>query len=338
MIVKRTLALTLLLALVPIPAGAADTGTIEGIVRHGINETPLAGVRVELTAGNDAGDVEFRRRAVTDSGGRYRFARLPSGDGYFYSLDARFQDGTFAGGAVTIPDDTERTPIIDTTMRVWPTTTDPSVILIRRDDMFVVSNERGAAVIESVTVANTAMKAYIGRGRALSDDPSDASLGFALPPGARDITILEADIDIPALVPIGAGAAATVAIPPGETSVTFSYSVPTSAGNIDLSRPALYPTAEFSVFAEEPLEVRSNRLIEGDDVTLDGTRYRRWTASGELNAGDPLQVLAVATGSVPVGPLAATAGAIILAILLAWLLRYRSRARVPALGTAEGPR
>lgn len=338
MIVKRTVALALLLALAPISAGAADTGVIEGVVRHGITEKPLAGVQVELIAGNDSGEIEFRRNGVSDADGRYRFPGLPSGDGYFYTLDARFQDGTFAGGAVTIPDDTERVPVIDTTMRVWPTTTDPSVILIRRDDMFVVSNERGAAVIESVTVANTATKAYIGRGQALSNDPSGASLGLALPPGARDIAILESDIDIPELVPIGAGAAATVAIPPGETRVTFSYSVPTSAGNIDLSRPALYPTVEFSVFAEEPLEVRSNRLSEAGEVTLDGTRYRRWSATDELDAGDPLQVLAVATGSVPVAPLAAAAGAIVLALLFAWILRHRSRARLPALETAEGPR
>ncbi|HEV3472290.1 MAG TPA: hypothetical protein VG408_03675, partial [Actinomycetota bacterium] len=245
--------------------------------------------------------------------------------------------GTFAGGAVTIPDDTQQIPVIDTTMRVWPTTTDPSVVLIRRDDMFVVSNERGAAVIESVTVANTSTKAYIGRGQSLSDDPSGASLGFALPPGARDIAILDSEIDIPKLVPIGAGAAATVAIPPGETRVTFSYSLPSSAGNIDLSRPALYPTVEFSVFAEEPLEVRSNRLIADGEVTLSGTRYRKWTASDELNAGDPLQVLAVAAGSVPIAPLAAAAATILSLALLVWVLRQRSRARVPALGTAEGP-
>ncbi len=323
---------------IPVPARAAETGVIKGVVRHGNSEEPLADVRVELIAGNDSGEIEFRRRAVTDARGRYRFERLPSGDAYFYSLDARFQNGTFAGGAVTIPDDTNRTPVIDTIMRVWPTTTDPSVIAIRRDDMFVVSNERGAAVIESVTVANTGDEAYIGRGQTLSDDPSGASLGFALPPGAHDIAILESDIDIPELVPIGAGAAATVAIPPGQTRVTFSYALPSSAGNIDLSRSALYPTLELSVFAEEPLEVRSNRLVARGDVTLDGTRYRRWSASDELNAGDPLQVLAVATTSLPVAPLVAAGAALVVAALFVWVLRHRSRTRLLALGTADGQR
>lgn len=338
MIHRALVVLILLAALAPSTARAADTGVIEGIVQDGRTNEPRPGVKIELIAGNSAGDIEFRRRAISDNRGRYRFERLPSGDGFFYSLDARFQGGRFAGGAVTIPDDTERMPVIDTTMRVWPTTTDPSVILIRRDDMFVVSNERGAAVIESVTVANTDQRAYIGRGEALSDDPSGASLGFALPPGARDIAILESDLDIPDLVPIGSGVAATIAIPPGETRVTFSYSLPSAAGNIDLSRPALYPTLEFSVFAEEPLEVRSNRLEPRGDVTLSGTHYRRWSASSELDAGDPLQVLAVATGSVPVAPLVIGAIVIALGFLVALLFRRRARARVPALGTANGSR
>lgn len=334
--IRGPLVVLFLIAAFGLPAArAADTGVIKGIVRDGITNEPRPGVTVELIAGNTAGEVEFRRRAATDADGRYRFGRLPSGDAFFYTLDAHFQQGTFAGGAVTIPDDTRRTPVIDTTLRVWPTTTDPSVIVIQRDDMFVVSNEKGAAVIESVTVANTDERAYIGRGAALTDDPSGASLGFALPPGARDIAILESDIDIPDLVPIGEGVAATVAIPPGETRVTFSYTLPSSAGNIDLSRPALYPTIELSVFAEEPLEVRSNRLEPRGSITLSGTRYRRWSASDELDAGDPFQALAVAAGSVPMAPLV-IAASVALAIFLAWLFWRRSRGSVPALGTANG--
>ena len=329
------LAIMLLIALGP-SAHTAEFGTIKGVVRDGVTQEPRAGVRVELIAGNPSGDIEFRRRAITDREGRYRFGRLPTGESLFYSLDAHFQDGTFAGGAVTIPDDTTQVPVIDTTMRVWPTTTDPAVILIRRNDMFVVSNERGVAVIESLTVTNTDQRAYIGRGTALSEDASGASLGLALPPGARDIAILESDLDIPELVEISAGAAATIAIPPGETSVTFSYSLPSSAANIDLSRPALYPTLEFSVFAQEPLEIRSNRLSPRGEVTLSGTRYRKWTATDELDAGDPLQVLAVATGTVPTLPLVIAGVGTVLAGLLVFFFRRRTRGRLPGIRTAEG--
>lgn len=303
----------MLLVLVTTNSGhAAAIGVIAGRVLDGSTDAPRADVSVVLIAGDANGDLAFTRQVRTGRDGRYRFGDLPTGDGYFYSLDARFDGGTFAGGAITIPADTEKRPVFDTVLRVWPTTTDPSSIAIRRDDMFVVTNDQGAGVIEAVTVVNSSNRAYIGRGA--SDSGADGptpSLGFALPSGARDIAIVEADIDIPELVAIDAGVATTIAIPPGETRITLSYALEASAGNIDLSRPALYPTDELSIHAEDPFEIRSNRLEPNGEVTLGDTRYLRWTSGAPLSAGDPLQALAIASGSPSLWPVIAVIAALV---------------------------
>lgn len=323
----RVVTAAALLVALAVPASAKDLGTIRGRIVDGVTGAARSGVEVVLSANDADGEMLFERRTVTDGRGRYRFERLQTGNERFYSLDAIFQGGMFAGGVITIPDDTTRTPVIETKLRVWPTTTDPDAIVIGRDDIFVVQNQDGVGVIEAVTVNNLEERAYIGRGSELvGDDASGASLGLPLPPGASGVAVLDSEIDIPKLIEISSGVAATIAIPPGETRITFSYTLPASAGSIDLTRPALYPTLELSILAAEPLEVRSNRLEERGSLRLSGEDYRRWSSTEALDAGDPLQAIAVASASAPVAPLLAAGAAVLALVVLAiWWMRRKDR-------------
>lgn len=316
---RRLVVVALVVVAVAPAAGAAERGAIRGRVLNAATGEPEAGVTVVLTTSGDGA----KERSVTDARGRYRFGSLPTGEDRFYALDARFQGGSFAGGAIRIPSDTNASPVIDTTLRVWPTTRDPAAIVVRRDDLFVVSSERGAGVIHALTVANLSDEAYIGRGGRFG---SGASVGFSLPSGARNVRVVDAEIDIPALAVLDNGVGATVAFPPGETRVTLSYELSMSGSTIDLSRPALYPTLELSVFAAPPLEVRSNRLEPADEVSLSGTRYRRWDSTEQLDAGDPLQAIAVAAAGISALPvIAIILGALAAGAAFATLLRRKPR-------------
>jgi len=308
-----------------LPALAAERGAIVGRVINQSTGEPQPGVAIVLTSGTQDGSKDLTRRVRTDARGRYEFRDLPTGGNRFYALDARFGHGTFAGRAISIPSNTSEPPVIDTTLRVWETTTDPAAIVVSRNSLFVVPTDDGAFVLESVTVANTSDEAYIGRGRASSgDDASGASIGFALPPRAQRVAVVDSDIDIPALIETDSGVAATVAFPPGETRVTLSYEIAEATSTIDLSRPALYPTLELSIYAEEPLEIRSNRLSAGKPVTLEGTRYARWSSDDELDAGDPLQAIAVRTSPLSAWPVAGiAAAALLVAAIVAVYLRRR---------------
>ncbi|MEA2516816.1 MAG: hypothetical protein QOG16_654 [Actinomycetota bacterium] len=300
----------------PIPgsqvARAAETGVIKGRVVNETTGQPQGDVQLALTSGTDDGDSAVVARTRTGPDGRYVFDDLSTGDDRFYALDAHFQDGYFAGQPITLPADTDKEPVVTSTLRVWNTTSEPGVIAISRDDMFVVTSEDGVGVIESVTIVNTGDKAYIGRGAEMvGDQASGASFAFALPSGSGGFGIIDSTIDVPEVIPVDQGVAATIAIPPGENRITFSYQVAGSGTSSDLSRTALYPTLEMSIYAAEPLEIRSNRLVEGKSVPIEGKTYRRWSADETVEAGDPLQALAVAGGSAPLWPLIAAGLAVV---------------------------
>jgi Carboxypeptidase regulatory-like domain len=318
----------------PAGARAAAAGTIRGRVLNGSARRPQPGVEVTLSAGR-SGRRPVARRTTTDRRGRFEFSGLATGGDLAYALDARFDGGLFAGGAVQLPSSGSSAPVIDTTLRVWPTTTDPSAIVVARDLLFVVPHDSRAGAIESVTVANTSPRAYIGRGGRLSSRREPApTLAFALPAGASlaGLRILQASLDVPTVLPdrdLG-GFTTTVAIPPGKSEIVFAYPLALDGGRIDLSRRALYPVLDLRVFAAEPLSVRGDLLEAAGDVTLQGRTYRRWSARGDLDPGDVVQATAVAEAGRD--PLLIEVGAALLLIALAGGLVARRRLRREAPG------
>lgn len=331
---RAALALALVLVTAA-PAAAAETGTIRGRVLNETTGEPQPGVRVTLTTALDDGSESRRITTTTDERGRYVFDELATGDDRFYAVDARHDGGLFAGGVVRLPEDTTRPPVIESTLRVWDTTTDPAAIVVRRDSIFVVPSDDGVGVIEALVVANIADDAYIGRGRELGADKDGAvaSLGFAVPAGAElaPVPIVESDIDFPQLVETSFGFAATVAIPPGQWRVVYSYEVTGEGGTYDLSRPALYPTLELGVYAGEPLAVNGNRVAPDGERDVQGKTYDLYSSSETLEAGDPIDMIVVAEASA--GNLLAIGGIVAAVIVaagaLVLVIRRRSR-RAPA--------
>lgn len=314
------------------PAGAAETGVIEGKVLAGETGEPLSGVEVTLTSGTSEGEPTTDT-VTTDARGRYRFEDLPTGDDHIYALDARYEGGLFPGRALTIPDDTAEQPVIDTTLRVWSTVTDPAVIVIARNDLFITQNTDGEiSVIESYQVTNTSEGAYIGRGSAMQDGEEESqgpspSLGFGLPAAAREesIQIIDSTLDLPELLRTDFGFGITTAIPPGQFKITFSYSLPGVAASYDLSRRMLYPTLNFAIFASEGLEISTNRLDERSDVEVGGQTYREHSTDEPLDPGDSVQVIALADAGTPPGLVTGMVGVLVLITALGAYPLIRSR-------------
>jgi hypothetical protein len=207
---------------------------------------------------------------------------------------------------------------------VRETTTDPSVILVRRDNVFIIPREEsGVGVIESVTVINDSERAYIGRGAEMggTEEGPRPTLGFALPADARDgsFGIVRSDIDIPQIVRTDFGFAATVAIPPGDFNTIYSYEIEGSGGNYDLSRTALYSIIEFSAFADEGLTLESNRLSSEGPETVGDRSYEKWTATDYLDPGDTVAINVSQTGG---SGLTIVAGGAVLGLLLVTMAGY----------------
>jgi hypothetical protein len=301
----------------PAPALAQDAGVIRGVVVNGNSESPVGGVEVVLTSALSDGTGEFVRRTRTDDRGSYTFRRLPIEDGRFFGLDAIHAGGMFAGGAVELTSDGE----VETTLRVWPTIDDPEAIIVRRDNLFLSTGENGLDVIESATVVNTASEAYIGRAPGDGDPGTQPTIGFALPAGAvsSGVRIIDSTIDVPGLVETDFGFATTVALPPGEHRFTFAYRLRGTAGAYDFSRVALYPVLSTTVYAGDPLEVRSNRLEEAGSEEIGGTDYRLFSTTDALDPGDRLQISASAEAS---GSSGLTLGIVLAGLLAGGLIAF----------------
>lgn len=323
------------------PAHAAATGSISGRVVNGTTGEPQRGVRVTLTSGD--GEQGSERSVTTGSDGRYRFDDLATGEDRFYVLDALYKKGLFAGRPLTLPADTRRPPVIETTLRVFEPTTDPNAILIRRNTLFVVHKGNQLSVVESVKVINPTNNAYIGRGSALaptSGKGPTASLGFALPDAVLPETFQwqQADLDVPGAVELeGVGFAITTAIPPGEVDFTFTYQVAGEGGTFDISRRALYEVTEMSVFAAEPLTVESNRLQRGESEEIDGRTYVRFTTDEPADAADPIQILILAEAGSAFLLVAGAGTGLVVLLLVAALAFRRTRRNRPRETRAQVP-
>lgn len=283
-------------AFVPSAAGATPRGVVTGHVENATTNKHQTGAIVKLSGISRSGD-EIHRTAQTSTSGNYGFRNLPTGDDWLYAVDATFDGGLFPGRPFTIPSNTSRPPVIETSIRVWPTTTDPNAILVRRDDMFVVHSKTGAGIIESLTVLNQSHSAYIGRGG--QNGKAAPTLGIAVPPNATIFRIENASLDVPRVLDTDFGVGLTIALPPGPTTMTFSYALEGTAGRYTLSRTALYPTVEMSVFAEPSFEVSTNRLERKGSVTLKDKDYARYSAPNGVDAGDEVQIVVTATAAVP---------------------------------------
>ncbi|HET7481434.1 MAG TPA: hypothetical protein VFK89_01105 [Actinomycetota bacterium] len=333
---RAVVAAFLVSTLVPIPAQAASRGVVTGHVENAVTHKPQGGVDIALSGVAKDGD-EIHRRVRTGSDGSYRFGGLPTGD-WIYAIDGTFDGGLFPGRPFTIPSDTTRPPVIDTTLRVWPTTTEPDAILVTRDDLFVVSTEKGIGVIESLTILNHSAKAYIGRGA--TDSSTAPTFGIAIPPSATGVRVENASIDIPRLVRTDFGVGLTVAIPPDPdgTSITFSYALEGTAGRYTMSRTALYPTAEMSLFAERGLDVESNRLTRDGSLELKGKDYAKYSVADGADAGDEVQIVVTARGAPPWWSFAlAAAGVLLLVALIALAMRWRGRRNKDAVPGDDEP-
>ncbi len=308
---------------------AATTGTIEGRVLDGSTNEPLGGVQVTLTSGTAQGETETES-VVTDPKGRYRFEDLTTGDDLFYALDARYKGGLFPGSAITLPEDTEEEPVIDTTLKVWDTIDDPASIVVERNDVFVLESENGkVGVLEAFQITNVSDKAYIGRGGSMetSGNAPVPSLGFSLPSGAEQeqLQIYESSLDIPQLLRTDFGFGITTAIPPGNFTITYTYSLPGTAASYDLSRRVLYPTLNFAVFTSEKFVVTSNRLEPQGSVEIRDRAYEQFSTKDDLDAGASVQITALADAGTPPGLIAGMVGVLVLVALLGAIPFVRRR-------------
>jgi Carboxypeptidase regulatory-like domain len=311
-------------------------GTIRGRVVDGSTGRPVDGIEVDLVGALPRRDGRFSLSSTTGSDGRYRFERLPTGDGRVYALSVEHKGGVFAGRPVVELGQSSGRAVVDSQLRVWDTISDPDAVLVQRHNLFVSQTEGGLGVIESLTIVNTSDSAYIGRARNFGRQSGGTTFAFDLPQNARDGRMLpDSDFFGTPIAGTDSGFGLAVAIPPGEWRVMFAYTLAGSAGAYDLSHTALYPTLNTALHVSDGLAVDSNRLADAGEITIGERRYVRWSSDDVVEAGEPIQVAVTAEAGTSPWLVAGLAGAgLLAAALFTWtMLRNRKSS-----GLHPGPR
>lgn len=265
------------------PGALAQEPTLRGRVLLGPDSLPLAGAEVFLHAvGQDTGAVV--RRDSADEDGRFAFRVPPADSGTLYLVTVR-HDGVLYHGPpfhrVSRAPDPYRVMAYPTRAVEGPTT-----LPVRRRHLILRGSGNRLQVVDMARVANDSAWTW-------TSAASEPVWTLSYPPSASDVT-----------TPPGGSAGRTVrivegraevhgAVPPGGARLVLRYGLP--AGE-PVTLPVDRPVAALDLLVEEGVEVSAEDLEPREPVTLEGSRYRRYSAR-DLPAGASVRFTASRVGA-----------------------------------------
>lgn len=297
------LACGLLLMLVPAVSAASGKGHIYGRLLDGTKKNaPIGGqsVTLQMAQGNSGKDLE---NVKTDAQGNFDFANLATDKAIIYAVFTKYQGAQYFTNPVHL--DTQASQKLDLTVYEATSSTANFAIVQITALLHQPDSAHGLIPIsEIVTFNNVDKRTYVGSLVAKNGPPN--ALRFALPPGARDLS-LNSGFDGYQAISVDKGFATTAALPPGNSQFAFSYNVPYTGTSYSFTYKAVYPTLDFSLLAPPSLHVNSKIMQTGGIITAsDQNSYRvmhatKLLANSETQA--TLEGLAAPTVSTPSPPL-----------------------------------
>jgi hypothetical protein len=334
----RVVLAALLLGLVTtVPAAAqANDGTVTGQV---LNKTAGGA----STAGTSVILVSFGRKeqapvgqlnTQSDAGGHYAFNGLSRDPNFVYILLARFQNVNYPTDQ---PFQLLDQPNYQTDITVYDATTADDAIKLERLNLLVVGADQGMVqFMEMGSVINSGDRTFV------TANPQDQALAralkFALPNGALGVQMQTGFSDQDVIPGVG-GVQVTSPVPPGSHQFAFSFQLPYSGSNADVSMQMPYQTGTYSVYLPDTgIKLDASGLTSGGPAQLGGQSYALYTANNLSKAtmvGGQLSGLG-STGAPSTNQVALISLGVLLFVLGGGVLLFGARFR-PAAMAAGGP-
>ncbi len=249
--------------------GTRLTFEVRNNTAHG---TAVAGDEVTLHLHGGPQPIESRSAKVGEDG-RAVFEDLPAGQGIVAVARVKHQNMAFRSGPVAL-DSAAAEPAAR--VQVFDVSTDASKLSIGMHHVMVALRGATLEVTEFLQLSNSSDMAVTGRERDGRDRP--VVLRIMLPKGFGDLKA-SSYLEHEALVVTETGFYDTMAVPPGDHQVTFSYSVDVGRGATQIVKEITLPTAHLMIFWEHGqgalrgLGEPSDRLMNADGVPIE--YYRR---------------------------------------------------------------
>ncbi len=248
---------------------ARFTATVKSNTANG---TPIAGDEVTLLVYRGQEPVASLPAQVGPDG-KAVWENIPTGPNMAAVARAKHQNMVFKSEPVPLdPAAGEFTA----TVEVFDVSTDTSKLSVGAHHIMVAARGTSLQFTEYLQLNNPSDMAITSAQRDEQNRP--VVLRVKLPEGFRDLTE-SSYLEPEALVVTPDGFHDTMAVPPGEHQVTFSYRLDIDRGTMKVVKEMTLPTAELMVFWEhgqgklEGLGEPNDRLVNGEGVPIE--YYRR---------------------------------------------------------------
>ena len=270
--------------------------------------------------------------------GHYTFTGVNRDPNFVYILLARFQNVNYPTDQ---PFQLQDQPNYQTDITVYDATTADDAIKLERLNLLVVGADQGVVqFMEMGSVVNSGDRTFV------TANPQDQALAralkFALPNGALGVQMQTGFNDQDVIPGVG-GVQVTTPVPPGSHQFAFSFQLPYSGSNADVSMQMPYATGTYSVYLPDTgIKLDASGLTPGGPAQLGGQSYALYTANNLSRAtmvGGQLSGLG-STGTPGPNQVALISLGVLLFVLGGGVLLFGARLRpaaVGAVGERRGP-
>ena len=293
-------------AATPAPAStvpAEQLGTLTGQVVNGtLNAAVPAGLVVTLhgfDAHSTAPELSVALTTTLQAGDGFRFENVPYSASQQFVVTALYAGATYATDVLAFAPEA---PALETTLRIYETTTEPSGVRIARVHTFLEFASPQALTVGQLYVFSNLGDATYGG--------AEAPLHFSLPAGAADISVQGAT-EGDNLFLAGDGLDLAQAVMPGQRTaqVLLSFSLP-YAGELDYEQRLVYPVERLNVLITDLAVALDDSALESLGIAdAQGMQFQNFEQSS-LPAGESLRFhLSGQPGPVPANGVAAPGAA-----------------------------
>jgi hypothetical protein len=279
-----TLCAALLLLSLPIRLAAQAEGLAQVIVEV-TNATAggatVVGDEVTLQVYRHEQPVQMLGAKVGEDG-KAAFEAVTSGPHLQAVARVKHQSMSFRSRSVALS--AEGSPF-SVPVTVYDVSTDTSTLSVGTHHIMIGVRDSSLQLSEYIQLRNPSDKAVTSADRDTGNRP--VVVAFKLPEGFRDLAP-SSYLEPGSLVITPEGFYDTLAVPPGEHHISFSYRVPIDHDTVSLTREVSLPTSELAIFWEqgqgtlEGLGDPESRLVNNENVPVE--YYRRT----DLKPGDKI--------------------------------------------------
>lgn len=262
------------------PCFAAGQARLTVEVTNGTTKTPAPADTETIVQIYVQGNLLHTYNGRTDDQGKALFDNVPEGRDVTAIARAKHQNMMFAGRPVTLnPAQDEHIAAV----QVFDVSEDKSKLSVETHHLIVKAGPGSLEITEYMQLRNSSDFAITSSDR--DGQNRTIVLDIKLPRGFANLSSLSYFED-QALVVTENGFYDTMAVPPGEQHVTFSYTLDVTSETMDVVKTISLPTSEFVLFAELGAAKITGLGQAGEQATRSSGELMQYYSRSNLAPGE----------------------------------------------------